>query len=225
MAHYCLICKQLCQNAILLRTGEYVCAPCINSKESLINELQDNVEILRNRKPPINIWDIVWVINFICFGLFGFYLWSITDIFFLAIIIWFIAIWLSGIIKQISERANIPYNDKVQEQIKKYETEIALEQNHLRIIYQNFWDLPPDWEWRRRMVINRDKVCKECGRKMDNSKVPFHIHHAIPKSLPEGNHALTNLALLCEICHSKKPGHEMVKAARGKRLSLMRKNR
>ena len=92
-------------------------------------------------------------------------------------------------------------------------------------LFQGVWDYPPDWQWRRKQVMDRDNyICQRCGRKLWGSVVPAHVHHVIPRSLIEGDHKLDNLVLLCEICHSKidTPGHQNVHTERQKRLKNRR---
>lgn len=84
---------------------------------------------------------------------------------------------------------------------------------------------PPDWDWRRQKVIDRDlATCQQCGRRSRYSRyrdrIPenpsiktwrrthsltgFHVHH-IKSRFTEGTHELSNLILLCERCHRRKP--------------------
>jgi hypothetical protein len=89
----------------------------------------------------------------------------------------------------------------------------------LENLYDYYWERPPDWEERGyRVILKYNWTCPDCGRRMERSVVPFHIHHLIPRAKPEGNHKLDNLTLLCEIYHCKMPGHQGVRANRTKRL-------
>jgi hypothetical protein len=52
------------------------------------------------------------------------------------------------------------------------------------------------WKEQRRLTLERDKCCKNCGRE-DN----LDIHHIIPYQLSKSN-KLDNLLALCKSCHS-----------------------
>jgi hypothetical protein len=91
----------------------------------------------------------------------------------------------------------------------------------------SFWPggfVPPDWEWRRERVVDRDAgKCQKCGRpsrylkyrdqmpkkpstktrKLIYSLGDLDVHHVIPKS-KGGTHEFSNLILLCRKCHRKK---------------------
>ncbi len=65
-------------------------------------------------------------------------------------------------------------------------------------IYDYFLSYPPDWEKRRRQVIERDgEQCSECG-----NGGHLHLHHIKPLS-KGGSNKISNLKLLCENCHSE----------------------
>jgi len=51
-----------------------------------------------------------------------------------------------------------------------------------------------NWEQLRRLVIERDKVCQDCGGKGEG------VHH---KDLDRENNCLDNLVYLCWQCHMK----------------------
>jgi hypothetical protein len=64
---------------------------------------------------------------------------------------------------------------------------------------------PPDWELRRRKVLERDNYCcTECGwpNGYKRKARELHIHHIIPLS-QGGDNSIENLATLCHICHKK----------------------
>ena len=66
-------------------------------------------------------------------------------------------------------------------------------------------DLPPDWNERRRAVLNRDRCrCAICGGSL---KTHSDIHHIVHRSRG-GCHHWTNLASLCHKCHRVLEGHE-----------------
>jgi len=55
---------------------------------------------------------------------------------------------------------------------------------------------PPDWDLRRKQVLERFPDCQGEGPHSG----PLHVHHKIPIS-KGGNHRLENLIVLCEHCH------------------------
>lgn len=100
-----------------------------------------------------------------------------------------------------------------EERIARLRAEKAIADKEVELAYAQFWELPPDWEERRRRVMERDsRRCRECGRKADVGEVAFHVHHVIQKSVREGSHSFENLLFLCEVCHSKitTPGHALI---------------
>jgi len=76
-------------------------------------------------------------------------------------------------------------------------------------------------EFRARIYERDNYRCQVCGRNRIGSRVPFHIHH-IKYRCEGGTVDADNLQLLCEICHSKLPKHELVKVAREERLRIER---
>ncbi|MFQ5881363.1 MAG: HNH endonuclease signature motif containing protein [Candidatus Methylomirabilales bacterium] len=67
----------------------------------------------------------------------------------------------------------------------------------VRHILDRWYTSPPDWEWRRRRVMERERFrCVECGQPGSL------VHHK--RSLAEGgDHSLSNLRLLCRPCHER----------------------
>jgi hypothetical protein len=239
MSHVCKLCQKPHAKAIFLRTEEYVCQKCINARENLVKIYLGRVSELQKIKPPINIWDVLKVLVVIFsigLGLCITYLLSklIDDYYFIAFFITvFFGIHLSGYFEKASIRKRKPHEDLKKQKIEDMQNNIVIIQQVLQDIYKEYWDLPPDWQWRREEVMERDLCCQDCGRQMGNfrtgykSKVPFHVHHKIPKSNSGGNHSLDNLILLCEICHAKQDGygHESIKYFRKKRLKTKKVSR
>lgn len=65
-------------------------------------------------------------------------------------------------------------------------------------LYDYFLTYPPDWEERRRQVVERDgDQCSKCGNWSH-----LHLHHITPLS-KGGSNKIINLKMLCENCHSK----------------------
>lgn len=131
-----------------------------------------------------------------------------------------------------SFHAKQEYQDKMRE-YDRSKTIYEQEYNRLRKLNSEiehdicaFWpggEPPPDWQWRRQRVIEQsDGKCHECGRVpkyLKHERVEkrsrktkgrmytvsrFDVHHINPRS-KGGTHEFSNLILLCEHCHNKKP--------------------
>lgn len=76
----------------------------------------------------------------------------------------------------------------------------------------HYGELPDDWQWRRRVVIERDQhICQRCGFELAKQGQPErHIHHIVERS-EGGNHEISNLILLCGECHTCMPAHEWMR--------------
>lgn len=69
-------------------------------------------------------------------------------------------------------------------------------------------DLPPDWQERRRAVLERDKyTCALCDADLHSGKA--NVHHVIRRA-DGGTHVLMNLVTLCDDCHGIMIGHETI---------------
>jgi len=88
-----------------------------------------------------------------------------------------------------------------QENIKQLSIRLSPLKAIIALIYDYFLTYPPDWEERRKQVVERDSnQCSKCGEWGH-----LHLHHITPLSMG-GSNKITNLKLLCENCHSKKHG-------------------
>ena len=79
---------------------------------------------------------------------------------------------------------------------KKCEMEWRCGSNHPRWHGGYSHDYGRGWDEQRRLVIERDKHCKNCGRENN-----LDVHHIIPFQLSKSN-KLDNLITLCKSCHS-----------------------
>jgi len=84
----------------------------------------------------------------------------------------------------------------------------------------NYSGYPPDWKYRVLLVLDRDShTCTECGwpNGVKRKVRQLHVHHVKSHSRG-GNHALSNLVTLCDICHRKQegPGHARINPRRHK---------
>ena len=141
-----------------------------------------------------------------------------------------ILVWLNGVVWAMAVVGVLIYGTfhlfqprakrSNQDHLRKLTTRKQRIFEELRPLFDILWPVPPDWAWRRMQIIERDKFCQQCNRKWYASTVPFHVHHRIPKVRTEGTHALSNLILLCEICHAKQEshGHSLVSKSREDRL-------
>ena len=77
--------------------------------------------------------------------------------------------------------------------------------------YRNNSGYPPDWEWRRYVVLRRDsKTCTRCNTVSGE----LHVHHCLPIS-EGGLHGLENLITLCRACHSlEHPSNKLLRRGR-----------
>lgn len=170
-------------------------------------------------RPPLNIWDkvgitIIGIFVVLCIS-------ALFVHFFLSVFLGIVAACLYNVTSGKSERNDEPFRELTKTKIDGLNLEKSSIHSQLGSVYEQYWDVPPDWSWRRDQVIKRDGgCCRHCGRRRLGSRVPFHIHHVTPKFKKEGTHRIENLILLCEICHSKidEPGHDLVRGARKKRL-------
>lgn len=76
--------------------------------------------------------------------------------------------------------------------------------------YKNRTTYPTNWSELRATVLKRDGyACRRCGiTKVEAAKVGrvLHIDH-IKRLADGGTNKLSNLQCLCNVCHSKRPGH------------------
>ena len=79
-------------------------------------------------------------------------------------------------------------------------------QSQLDRLYDFWLTYPPDWEERVRAVRSGRRNCEKCGY----PRGPRHVHHKTPIS-EGGSHKRENLLLLCERCHSRLHGGDIVK--------------
>ncbi len=216
----CILCSQSCTgSSIHLRTGSYACVACISAREVKLEQLRLHIYELQNKALPSNVWDtvgsgIIWLFIILCLSALFIHL-------IVSVGLGIVGGYLYGLTSQRSEKIKEPFRRSVKATIDQNNSEISSIYHQLGPIYGQYWDLPPDWQRRRAQVIKRDNgCCRNCGRKERGSRVPFHVHHVIPKSNQDGNHRLENLIFLCEICHSKVDGskHRIVGAARKQRL-------
>ena len=70
--------------------------------------------------------------------------------------------------------------------------------------------LPPDWERRRKRILERDPICKVCDNAL--STIADHI-------VPGDDHSYENLQGICDPCHREKTQREAAEARRTKGLN------
>lgn len=219
-----MLCREpISSEAISLRGGTSVHTRCLSARTDKVNLLLSKIQDLENRKPDKNIWDTIGT-GIVLVSIISFIL-ALFVHFLISFAVAIIGIILYGKAKQESDKTNEPFKNSIRTEIEHLNGEKSATKHELQLIYEQYFEIPPDWGERCDQVIIRDNgVCRKCGRKMHGSVVPFHIHHIIPKSDHSGNHSLNNLELLCEICHSKvdQQGHQLIRGARKKRLQTKR---
>jgi len=220
----CLRCSHSSNNFVSLRTGQYICNTCITDSETEIQRRRLLIQQVKSLRPPMNALDYLRTAILLIFG--GSVIFGLVQKELLAsIILGLVGSVLFHVTSTQSSKYKIPFYNSVAEQVRKIESELSALTRELDSIYERMWDIPPDWHLRRLKVIKRDEGrCTKCNRKCYRSRVPFHVHHIIPKSKKEGNHSLSNLVLMCEICHSKieSSGHRLVGAQRKNRLKMQK---
>jgi hypothetical protein len=98
---------------------------------------------------------------------------------------------LSQTIKQLYTKLN--------ELERLNEIELNRRKTRLTELYDYWLYYPPDWDDRRRKLLNITPYCNDCKRgypQVDS----LHIHHIVPIS-NGGTHKLANLVVLCQPCH------------------------
>lgn len=68
---------------------------------------------------------------------------------------------------------------------------------------------PANWEQKREVVRIRDEKCVNCQRSPDEHEgLQFETHHIVPLGWA-GSNRLSNLVLMCDICHEAAHGMRM----------------
>jgi len=216
----CIVCNEISKGKVIdLRRG-VVCERCVSTKERRIFQIDSDVNELHRKKADWNIWDAIGLALIVIFIVIGVLLACVHLL--LGVAMAFPAIWVvENVYDRSSKLKDETFYDKKDQTIRALESEKELIKENLAMIYEQYWAIPPDWEWRRKQIFERDNgICQKCGRKLSGSRVPFHVHHKIPKARTESNHGLCNLELVCEICHSKEEatGHHLIRNKRKARI-------
>ena len=121
---------------------------------------------------------------------------------------------LNGFFNQLASIFNPNINEEISKlnsiinsfkriiELDKNKRESVLEERE-KLLFEiySFWiDRPPDWDYRRKFLLNKQNYCNSCG-----ALEHLHIHHIRPFSAG-GTHELINLMVLCETCHSNEHG-------------------
>lgn len=221
----CFICGNGQPDRMLreLRSGQVVCSGCVSALELALRNCEAALTEAKTARPPLNAW------NYFSFAVVAAGI--ITAIFVTALLrdsfgvpafFGVLAVTLRGFGACGTKASdyNRPLLDALQAKVRQGEEDLGHAVARLASLYEQYWDEPPDWNERRSLVVHRaDGRCEQCGRRKTGSRVPFHVHHIVPRARAEGHHALSNLKLLCEICHGKQPepGHRRIAAARARR--------
>ena len=215
----CILCKNNAETGKPLRNGSLCCHQCFHPSISQMEDLYRSIAKLEQALPPLNLWHYLWfatgaltliVAVLLLFALSSgqHYLifWGLLYIEFIAVIA--INTWAKKVFSPLSKKRN----DKFRNTAKMKIAELYKDPFYLKMspVYDQLWELPPDWEIRRKQVIERDKsTCQKCGTYVKSG----HVHHIVPKAKHEGNHSLANLRLLCAECHShiESVGHSLIR--------------
>ncbi len=226
---HCKICRGVLASQIQLRSGQAVCAGCARKLENALPAARADLARARAARTPSNVWDyvsgsvlIAGILMAIAAGisLGGT---GLSAPGFLALLA--ATAYAFAACRNRSERQDEPLVAQLKARIASCEEQVGKAAAALSDLYEQYWARPPDWAERRSLVIHRaGGRCEQCGRRQAGSRVPFHVHHVIPRSEPNGHHGVSNLRLLCEICHGKQsePGHERVAGARAARFKRRR---
>jgi len=217
----CVLCRQPVSDPKMLRNGRRVCKACILDRESNIKKINRKIHHIKTFKKVLQsfvfivvliifvaplifientVGKVVFVLGFLLFV-------SLTEL-----IIKKFGFLLTKLCLSSPKITNIVPTRFSIKKLRKVKLPI---QEEVRKIYAQYWELPPDWQWRRQRIIERYKgECQNCGSYI--GKRGAHVHHKIPKAKTNGNHSLDNLTLLCGDCHSKQPepGHSWIKQRR-----------
>jgi 5-methylcytosine-specific restriction endonuclease McrA len=92
----------------------------------------------------------------------------------------------------------------------------------------HFTGYPPDWKYRVMTVLERDgHTCTKCGwpNGVKRKVRQLHVHHVQSHSRG-GNHAISNLVTLCDICHGMQEGrgHNRIKPRRRKKGGALKRD-
>ncbi|QQL43873.1 HNH endonuclease [Sulfuriroseicoccus oceanibius] len=87
-------------------------------------------------------------------------------------------------------------------QIKVLNREAQSFRDLIEYLYDYWPETPPDWEDRKRLLVDQlGNFCQKCMK----VNVEKHVHHTVPVSRG-GSHRLDNLEYLCVRCHSQAHG-------------------
>src|SRR5438105_10355798 len=131
----------------------------------------------------------------------------------------------------LTERRQKAYQDRHKAEIDKHAAALKEAESRdarLRNRIDEEWDTycinltgyPPDWKYIVLIVLERDdRTCTQCGwpNGVKRQVRQLHVHH-VERHSRGGNHALSNLVTLCDICHGKQegPGHNRIRPRRRK---------
>ena len=118
------------------------------------------------------------------------------------------------------------YFDKHGDSLRRAEDRDILLTNRIEAAWDSYCvnhpdAYPPDWGYRKMTVRERDgQQCTQCGWPTGVTRKvrQLHVHHKKLRS-QGGNHALSNLVTLCDICHRKQEGsgHSRINPRRRRR--------
>ena len=172
----CNLCKHQVSNGLSLSNGDMIHESCLQSLQAKEQEIND--EILAQHEKLSRLRRKIDRHKGVVFRIVSIFSKPSTDI------------------ADIEKETTI-----IQEKIEKLSRDLVSLNASSARNYDYFLTYPPDWEARRKQVVERDNdQCSKCGS-LNN----LHLHHIKPLS-KGGNNKIANLRLLCENCHSKEHG-------------------
>ena len=213
-----------------LRTGHTVCSACVSTLEQARIGCEAALTEAKSARPPLGTWNYVAVASVPIGIVAGVLTANLLESAFALLVFAGIFAVTVHVYQACTIRANQhnrPLLEVLEAKARACEENLDRATKRLSSLYEVYWDQPPDWAFRRSLVTQRaEGRCEQCGRRKFGSRVPFHVHHVVPRASVEGHHGLSNLRLLCEICHSKEPGsgHRGIATARSGRLRRARRS-
>lgn len=215
----CLICKSSLinnQEKVLLLNGDNIHSSCLTRLKNIIFTNQTELINKKRELASLGKSNIVGV---------GAGIGGIVGTFLGGPIGTFIGAGLGGLVgSSLTEsKEKVEIKQKVfNEIILELNTNIENSKKLLTLIYDFWFDYPPDWDERRDSIIEEIGVCEICGYQggslsrskygrvyfRRNKKRPLQIHHKVSISRG-GNHLRSNLILLCKKCHQSKHSHDI----------------
>lgn len=206
----CYLCNQLKseEELNLLRTGDYVCHECIDKRENRLREIKAQIGELEAKRTLTGILSALRVIVLIIATVTCYYLISRFHITGMVVSIAVLSLLLT--INNYASQTSFPRNKNGFRSTDEITDDLTVEKDRIEgevdSIYAKYWDFPPDWRNRRRIVRQRTAGrCERCGLNSYDSDLSFQVHHIVPRSEKEGDHSYYNLEYYAKYVIQKNP--------------------